>query len=213
MSTREATRFLQQENQRLQQENKTLHIHVERLQHYMEVFAELYWSSQWVMTSEDPMEMLSQKLYDVIQVIDTEDGSIAQLDPETNELVFRIVYGRLQQQLTGHRISSKEGVGGWVINNGGPVIVNNPRQDWRFSSEVDTEFAFLTQSILCVPMLLGGEIYGIIELINKRDGDFEEYDATLLSLLGHIGAMALKATGASPGVIEASDDDILQLLA
>lgn len=213
MSTREATRFLQQENQRLQQENKALNAQIDKLQHYMEVFAEIYWTSQWVPTADDPMEMLSQKLYDVIQVIDTEDGSIAQFDPESNELVFRIVYGRLQQQLTGHRISSKEGVAGWVINNGGPVIVNNPRQDWRFSPAVDTEFAFLTQSILCVPMLLEGDIYGIIELINKRDGDFKEYDATLLSLLGHIGAMALKATGASPGVIEASDDDILQLLA
>ncbi|MBK7180656.1 MAG: GAF domain-containing protein [Chloroflexi bacterium] len=34
-----------------------------------------------------------------------------------------------------------------------------------------------TQSILCVPLIYRGQVVGALELINKRDGDFDDQDA------------------------------------
>jgi GAF domain-containing protein len=91
-----------------------------------------------------------------------------QQDPETGELVFILVHGELQQELPGRRIPGDAGVAGWVAVNRTPVIVNEPRQDWRFSFQVDEEFAFLTQSIMCLPLEAGERLLGVMELVNKE---------------------------------------------
>ena len=89
---------------------------------------------------------------------------------------------------------------GWVMENGEPVIVNNPRQDWRFFLQVDEDFSFHTRSILCVPVLrkdqpIGvDEIIGVIELVNKDQPGFSEADVTLALILSDIATAALEGT-------------------
>jgi sigma-B regulation protein RsbU (phosphoserine phosphatase) len=73
------------------------------------------------------------------------------------------------------------------------VIANHPRQDWRFSSQIDESFGFLTKSLICVPMITIEKVVGVIELLNKQDDvPFVEADATLLSIVGHVAANALE---------------------
>ncbi len=183
-----ATRYVQRENIRLQKENQTQQEYILTLQNYVEILANLYWTAQQIELEEDLIEILDQCLYEVINVMGAEDGSIAYLDQETEELVFAIVHGALREQLTGHRIRGDEGVAGWVLSNDEPVIVNNTRQDWRFSDQVDQEFSFLTKSILCTPVIQDGETIGVIELINKDPLPFNETDMTLLKVLSDIAA-------------------------
>jgi GAF domain-containing protein len=84
------------------------------------------------------------------------------------------------------------GIVGWVASQREPLIVDNPRQDGRFSLAVDEEFSFVTRSILCVPMITRGKLMGVIELLNKAEGEFVETDATLLLILGQVAAIALE---------------------
>ncbi len=183
-----ATRYIQRENIRLQKENQTQQEYILALQNYVDVLANLYWAAQQIEEEENPIEMLDQCLYEVINVMGAQDGSIAYLDQETEELVFVIVHGALREQLTGHRIRGEEGVAGWVLSNDEPVIVNNTRQDWRFSDQVDQEFSFLTKSILCTPVVQDSETIGVIELINKEPLPFNETDMTLLGVLSDVAA-------------------------
>ncbi len=209
----QATRYLQQEVSKLRQETANQRVEIAKLHRHLDLMAKLYWTGQWIVREDNPLRMLDQRLQEISRVIDVEDSSLLYFDPEHDTLTFILVHGRLQQQLPGREIPSDAGVAGWVLHNGGPVIVNNPRQDWRFSNVIDEEFAFMTRSLLCVPMLLDGEVYGVLELLNKRHGEFTEEDAAMLSILGHIAASALSRY-TPPGVPRnLPPTDILALLA
>jgi sigma-B regulation protein RsbU (phosphoserine phosphatase) len=106
------------------------------------------------------------------------------LDDEVNELVFVIVVGALSDQLTNHRISTKEGIGGWVARNGKPALVRDVRRDPRFFSGVDDTFTFKTQSIAAAPLIGGRKVYGIIEVLNQPGNEpFSPNDLALLKLM------------------------------
>ncbi len=185
-------RFLQQENTRLQEENKALQEKNQDLHHYINALEDLHWAAQRITSEENLLDLLDQILYHAMAVISAEDGSLLLLDEETDELVFAVVHGDIRGQLRGYRIGGDIGIAGWVATEGEPLIVNSPRQDWRFSPQIDEAFGFVTRSILCVPMVTRGKLVGVIELLNKYNGtEFTEPDATLLSILGHVAATAL----------------------
>ena len=192
MESTSALRFLQQENARLQEENKTLREDSLAFRHYMEALKDLYWATQRITSEENLFKLLDQILYNALSVLRAEDGSLLLLDEETDELVFVLVHGDIRHELRGYRIKSDVGIAGWVASQREPLIVNNPRQDGRFSLDIDEEFSFVTRSILCVPMIARGKLIGVIELLNKRDDDFAEADATLLLILGQVAAIALE---------------------
>lgn len=191
-NTTSALRFLQQENARLQEENKALREDSLAFRRYMEALEDLYWATQRITSEENLFNLLDQILHNAMGVLRAEDGSLLLLDEETNELVFVLVHGDIRNQLRGYRIPSDTGIAGWVVTQREPLIVNNPRQDSRFSLDIDEEFSFVTRSIMCVPMIARGKLIGVIELLNKRDDEFGEADATLLLILAQVAAIALE---------------------
>ena len=191
-----ALRFLQQENARLQDENKLLREENLSLHRYMSTVKELYWAVQRLESVDNPLDLLDELLYKTIEVIGANDGSISRLDQVTGELVFVLVHGDIQQELRGYRIKGNVGIAGWVVNQREPLIINNPRQDWRFSLEVDQEFNFFTRSIVCMPMMAQDELVGVIQLLNKRGDEFTETDMALLSILSQVAVKVLAAVPA-----------------
>ena len=191
-----ALRFLQQENARLQDENKLLREENLSLHYYASTVKELYWAAQRRESVDNPLDLLDELLYKTIEVIGANDGSISRLDQATGELVFVLVHGDIQQELRGYRIKGNVGIAGWVVNQREPLIVNNPRQDWRFSLEVDEEFNFFTRSIICMPLLAQDELVGVIQLLNKRGDEFTETDMALLSILSQVAVKVLAAVPA-----------------
>lgn len=166
----------------LEQENKTLHC-------YLNLVKELYWACQEIAAADNLLYDLNQLLYKVMDVVDAKDGSICRLDTRTDELVFVLVHGELGRQLPDYRIKCDTGLAGWVVNNHQPIIVNDPRQDPRFSQIVDTEFGFFTKSIVSAPVMQHGRVMGVVQLLNKRNNEFNEADVVLLLILGQVSAI------------------------
>jgi GAF domain-containing protein len=191
-----ALRFLQQENARLQDENKLLKQENLSLHRYMGAVKELYGVAQRLDSVNNPLDLLDELLYKTIEVIGANDGSISQLDEATGELIFMVVHGDIRQELRGYRIKGDVGIAGWVVKHHEPLIVNNPRQDWRFSLEVDEEFNFFTRSIVCVPLMSQDKLVGVIQLLNKRGDEFTETDMALLLLLSQVAVKVLAAVPA-----------------
>ncbi len=190
MST-SAMRFLQQENIRLKKETEALEKESQTLYHYLDMIKELYWTGQQIALEENPLDALDQLLYKLIDVIGARDGSLSYLEEESGELVFLIVHGDLGQQLPGYRIKHDVGIAGWVVDNHKPIIVNHPRQDWRFSEEVDQEFSFMTHSIISVPIISGDQLIGVISILNKRNNEFTEADVALLLIFSQVAVTTL----------------------
>lgn len=191
MDASNPVRFLQQENNRLKQERKDLEAQIESQANYIEAISDLYWIAKSLDTEANLYALMDELMGGVLEVIEASDGSMSLLDNE-DELVFTIVHGAARSQLPGYRIKTDTGVAGWVFREAEPLIVNNPRQDWRFSLLVDTQFDFSTRSILCVPIQdEAGEVIGVLQMLNKRLNNFGDADIRLATILADIAAQAM----------------------
>ncbi|RLB04624.1 MAG: phosphohydrolase, partial [Deltaproteobacteria bacterium] len=63
--------------------------------------------------------------------------------------------------------------------------------DPRFFKEVDEAADFVTHNLICVPLRTKEEIIGVVQGINKRDGDFTQEDLELFQSLADQIAIAL----------------------
>ncbi len=121
-----------------------------------------------------------------VEITNAEAGTVALLELENGEqghLAFRHALGGRAESIRGIYIPKGQGIVGWCVSNDEPVIVNDVANDQRFFPWVDQMSGFSTQSILCMPIRSEGEVFGAIELVNKRSGDFTRKDLDRLQTL------------------------------
>jgi signal transduction histidine kinase len=133
--------------------------------------------------------ILTRRVKDLLGI---EACSIALLDRETNELVFRMAKGGGAETVMGERVPWGMGIVGAVAQRGKPITVPDVRQDERFYQEMDRKQAdFVTQSILAVPMISRGQVVGVVEALNKLGG-FDQEDERLLSALAGLAGSVVE---------------------
>jgi len=141
-------------------------------------------------------ELLDKIMVKVCEVLNAEAATLFLVDLEKRELRFEIVKGEKSQiieQSRGQlRIPLGRGISGWVGQMGKPAICGEPERDIRFYKEIDKISGFITRNILCVPLILQNRIKGVIEAINKREGNFEEIDVQILQTIAGQIAMVME---------------------
>src|SRR5438132_11522729 len=86
------------------------------------------------------------------------------------------------------------GITGHVVTTGRGAINPDAYADERFNPEVDKKTGYVTRNILCVPLrTLKGQVIGVAELLNRKDGDFIVEDLELLEALVRQAAIALES--------------------
>jgi signal transduction histidine kinase len=125
-------------------------------------------------------------------VLKVEAGSLLLIDDEPGELVFQIALGEKAEGVKPFRLPMGVGIAGHVAQSGKPLMISDAQKDRRHFREVDVTTDFLTRSILCVPMIFKGKVTGVIEIMNKLEGDFTESDLTLLNSIATYAAIAIE---------------------
>ncbi|HXV41494.1 MAG TPA: GAF domain-containing protein, partial [Anaerolineae bacterium] len=129
------------------------------------------------------------------EIFEAECGSLALLDKERDGVVFQVAYdgqGNELSSLKNFLMPLGEGIVGLVAQTGLPHLVNNVQSDPGWSPIADRLTGFTTRKILAVPLIAEGEILGVIELINKKEGNFDQHDLELLSLVASSAASAIQ---------------------
>lgn len=135
--------------------------------------------------------LLNKILNNSLAITKSDAGSILLLD-ENDNLVFKLVKGIKAQDLVGKTIDKDTGIGGWVLKHGEPILVKDVSTDERFNTRVDELTGYQTTSILCVPLKTKSSTIGVIELINKRHGFYDENDIEVLGYLADHAAISLE---------------------
>ncbi len=121
-----------------------------------------------------------------------EASAIMLLDEDQQHLFFKVATGEKGGMVTKFRIKLGEGMAGWVAQNREPVLVNDVTKDPRFTGQHDKSSGFKTRSLLCVPMMAGGDLVGVLEVLNKRVSEgFTEADKGLLESLASLAGLAI----------------------
>ena len=144
-----------------------------------------------IVSSLDMSEVLNQMLSRVVALLGVEAGSIALTDESTGDLVFRSATGPKSASIKDLRLKPGQGVAGWVVQNGRPLVVADTRLDDRFYAKIDEQTGFSTRAIACVPILLREKILGVVEVINPRRGAFSETSVQVLEYLTGLAASAI----------------------
>lgn len=124
-----------------------------------------------------------------------EAASIILHDEKKDEFVFRWVEDeRLNPdtELKSYRFASREGIAGSVFARGLPEIIHDVAADPRHYKSVDDLTSCRTQSMIAVPLQKKGKTVGVLEVLNKKTGTFDEKDLFLLTSVAPIMAMALE---------------------
>lgn len=89
------------------------------------------------LTGEEAQRELFQSVVDVARAIfDAKAASITIYDEETDELVFEAVSGEGSDSLIGARHPSGEGVAGFVLRSGEPLVLDEVEKDPRFARDI-----------------------------------------------------------------------------
>ena len=136
--------------------------------------------------------VLQQTLMQINTLLDAEDASVLLYDATSDDLVFAAVAdGQTSAILFGQHISLDAGIAGWVMQHKTSTIVEDAQRDLRFYDEIDLLTSITTRSLLAVPLIAKDRIIGVLEVINKVDGAFNDHDRELLEALANSAAVAI----------------------
>ena len=111
--------------------------------------------------------------------------SVGRIDPISRDITFvNALMGPEFDNLPPVRLKKGAGIAGWVAESGEPVIINDAYSDQRFYSKIDNRSGFRTDSMICIPLQVNERVIGVMQAINKQDGNFHDNDLRLLQAIG-----------------------------
>ncbi len=136
------------------------------------------------------LAQLAEHIVDIAtRLIGAERGSLFLVEPKGGGLASMVAQG---VEPTGLRLEVGEGIVGAVAASGEAEILDDPYADPRFDSAIDHATGFRTRSLLTVPVRDGeGSMVAVLQLLNRRRGDFSREDVEFLAELGVPFAIAL----------------------
>jgi signal transduction histidine kinase len=140
-------------------------------------------------TTLDLDQLLELILDRVTDAVDADRATLYLLDEANDELVSRVSQG---EDVRSIRLRIGHGIAGHVARTGKPLHVRDAYKDPRFSPEWDMVTGYRTRTILAAPMKNHqGKTIGVVQVLNKRRGDFSDDDADILAALATQAAVSI----------------------
>ena len=140
------------------------------------------------------------------QAMFADRATIWLVDAEQGDLVTRVA---LLPELPALRQPQGKGIAGYVARSGEVVRVDDASRDARFDPSADKATGYTTRSMLVAPIRedLRAPVRGVVQLLNKQGGPFDDEDERYLLALASQLARALSMTtlraadGGNPGLV------------
>jgi len=171
------------------------------------------------LAGEGAEEELLRSIVEVARAIfEAGAASIATYDEQADELVFRAVAGAGSQTLIGTRFPSTQGIAGWVLVSGQPLVVDDVQRDPRFAGDVAARTGYVPRALMAAPLLVGDRVLGVLSVLDRpADEPFGVAQMDLLSIFARQASIALdvisRARGAGAALDGAGDADVVARVA
>jgi serine phosphatase RsbU (regulator of sigma subunit) len=152
-----------------------------------------------ILADTESLEALFPRLLDLAKnVANAEAASLLLYNQQRDVLEFAAVKDEILGEKADEMLKSAvelkmgEGIAGWVAQNRESVLIEDAQNDPRFSSQADQETGFVTRTVLCVPLLYGGDLLGVINVLNSKDKPgFDFFDEELLECFADLASTAI----------------------
>jgi sigma-B regulation protein RsbU (phosphoserine phosphatase) len=135
----------------------------------------------------DTDRIMPQAIRGACRALDCERASLYAYDPQTNELYTTATVGLEINEI---RTTLGRGISGATAESRRAEIIADPPSDPRWSPRIDKATGFKTRNILSAPVIAPDDrLLGVLQLINKRSGAFDDFDLQLaLAFASHTAA-------------------------
>lgn len=144
-------------------------------------------------TAPDIEAFLQTVITEASEMTNSEFASVLEYDDTAKELRFLSMAWIHREALRPVGVPLAGSAAGWVFRKGQPLIIQDTKVDQRHFKAADRIAQYETHSLAAVPLITRGEVIGVLEAINKKDGaHYNEEDLTILSTLGALAAQAMQ---------------------
>jgi len=124
-------------------------------------------------------------------LIDAELWTLLMLDEPRQELYYAIAAGGEETSLRDLRVKVGEGIAGWVAQHGETLIVPETVNDPRLHEPIPAPVRKV-RSVIALPLRGRKCTLGVIEILNPRSGQLNDYTIAFLHILADHAAIAIE---------------------
>ena len=137
-------------------------------------------------------DLLDFIIKSVTNILNADRSTLFLMDHDSQELFSNIAEGMGGKEI---RFPVGKGIAGAVARTRETILIPDAYNDDRFNPEVDKKTGYRTRNILCMAMCnIENKVIGVIQVLNKNEGDFSEQDVTLLTGFCTHAAVSLEST-------------------
>ncbi|MCS7264223.1 MAG: GAF domain-containing sensor histidine kinase [Armatimonadetes bacterium] len=138
-------------------------------------------------------DLLQDVLHIALDVVSADAGTLYLYNPDKDTLVFRYVVGEKANELMGLEIPANKGIAGEVFQTSQPKITEDVTREKVHFKDVDQKTGYQTRNMVTVPLMdIEGKPIGVIQALNKRDGNFDEFDMETLTIVATLAGTAIE---------------------
>ncbi|XP_049885457.1 probable 3',5'-cyclic phosphodiesterase pde-5 [Pectinophora gossypiella] len=122
------------------------------------------------------MTQVIKKILEAAQrLVNADRASLFLVDWRNKELISTVFDLRVEPgaedkvEVTELRLPLDKGIVGHVATSGETMNIPDAYADARFNREIDEKTGYKTVSILCMPVKVKGKVFGIVQMVNKRN--------------------------------------------
>lgn len=127
-----------------------------------------------------------------INITGAEAASTLLVDKNTQELRFTAAIGPDSAGLIGMVVPREGSIAGTIVSQNRAIVIDDVAHDPRHYRQIHEQTSLQTRSILGVPMRIRDALIGVLEVINKREGQFNEEDVRHITILAAQAAIAIE---------------------
>ena len=144
-------------------------------------------------TAPDLESFLQTVINEATELTNSELSSILEYDETAEELRFLAMHWFQRDLLRPMGVPLDGSAAGWVFRRGQPLMIQDAKVDQRHFKVVDRVTRHETNSLVAVPLMVRGEVVGVLEALNKKDNaHYTEEDLTILETLAALAAQAMQ---------------------
>jgi signal transduction histidine kinase len=154
----------------------------------------------------DQDELLQFIIRTATEILDCESVSILLYDEKRDRLFFAAATGSDPKKLAETPVPLEKSLAGTIFRENKVVCLSDVQRDARHFLAVSRLVNIEVKNLLGVPMRIHDKPTGVLEALNKRDGDFDESDADILAVIASQAAVAIHNARMVEALQDANND-------
>ncbi len=128
------------------------------------------------------------------ELTESQAAALLLFNTQRNHLYFEAATEPLRKDDTLIAIPMDKSIAGWIFRNHEPLLVNDTDTEPRYFRDVELVISNRAKAIMGVPLQTKEKTIGVLEVVNKIQGEFNKEDLQVLQTLSSLAAIAIENT-------------------